>query len=120
MNPAARQSLTKAEALIARAHNGPADLQRRLVFPVSNRYCAASRFDFGDGLFKNPDGTLVPRINSDMVIRAALKARQAVSATLAEAALRRAERPFSSSRSQPSGDAQDALPPSSQRSERVA
>lgn len=51
-------------------------MTERTLYPPSDRYDLASGFDFTDGLFKNPDGTLVPRINSPMVIMHALKARR--------------------------------------------
>ena len=64
----------------------------RYVFPVSPNYIASARYDPADGLFKEADGTLVPRVNGPIAILRAVNAREAEAQRRAEEALAAAER----------------------------
>ena len=55
------------------ASTGRSDPDAFMVFPPSDRWFAESGYDPADGLFKHADGSLFPRINSSLAIRAALK-----------------------------------------------
>lgn len=104
-----RASLALAQAKIDRRFNGVPTQPHRYVFPPSPRFSLLDSHAFGsdiraaeadhgpigydrqDGLYKFSDGTVLPRINSAMVILAAVRARQAETVARAEAALSRAD-----------------------------